>query len=103
MDKSVYDGGRGSTSSWSDAEIPGIRTPHWRRWQRAVLRLLRGQLREVAMSVRLEDVDWCSWSVLYVRGWSARSAVRWALERGVWRSIRRPPHEDHAVAGRFAA
>jgi hypothetical protein len=91
MDESGYGSDRNDRINRSDAESPGIRSAHWHRWQGMVLRLLRAELREVVMSVRLEDVDWCSWSVLYLQGWSARSAVRWALERGIWRSLRCPP------------
>lgn len=71
--------------------MPGMHTRHYHRWQRSILRLLRPELREVLVSVGIEDLDWCSWSVLYLQGWSARSAVRWALERDIWKSIRRTP------------
>lgn len=102
MNTSAYGSDRGVTSR-SDAEIPGIRSPHWHRWQRTVLRRLRAELREVVVSMRLEDVDWCSWSVLYLQGRSARSAVQWALERDIWRSIRRPPYGNPPIAGCLAA
>ena len=62
----------------------------WGRWQRAVLRTLRVELREVLPErLTLDDVDWYAWQYLYLRGHNPRSAVRRGLELDFWRTIQR--------------
>jgi hypothetical protein len=72
----------------------------WPHWQRNVLQLLRRELDEVVARLRSEQVDWQPWVLLYHQGWTPHAAVRWALDRDVWKTIATPSMESGALRQR---
>jgi hypothetical protein len=51
------------------------------QWQREVVAVLQGDLKDLLHEISFDDVDWPSWYRFFMEGRSPRAAVMRALER----------------------